>query len=1450
MSTMPLASVVSGGFVPTVDDTNNAMRLMQQERQAKGKFHNKPFTLKESNPVLAKIASGEINNTHGVTPGVVEVLFKDFDARMSVMKPKSTNILKMVIGVDQSDTPYSTNLLLQAMKHCNAEIIRVLLRYADSPSRTQALPVAIQTNDPRKVEYVMASGADASPLCEQFQEVVKSGSYETLHALVSNSKTLGPCQDCLNVALIQAVHQRSLRRTLVLLNNRADTMFQGSAALFAAVKNGSADLVEAIISFMARSNQKLVVDTLSRATVSAYENIETSKYIEAQYKILFSCLAVGLDGQRASQFLISALQNGQFTLVEGFVKYKVKVYENPDVGSAIINAAVATANPGVVRAVLSIGNGPAKEQMKSGMAMALKLESFEAASAIAALLVESGLCGDHAVSEGLLSTIKRLVQCSSTPGSRKEEYTTLYTLAKLLLSRGVADVNFQGGEALVQASAYGLQDVLGLLLRYKPSTAWVTKAILPAMRLEDSIRRYELVKMLLNSGAQGSPVGEALILSAGMGKDHIGLTTLLLPHSSGNFQDGKPLRSAVKSGCLDQIKLIIESGALTSPTIGSAWIEVKTVADETFQMAVYKLFFKHGGKIDRSLCDSALVGAASLGNRGRSLSELMLQHGGSPERLNGQAIAAAAKSLDLDTLQLFSSYVRSPVVYTNAFATLTQNSNWLVAEGFKIAIFLLERGASGAAVDAAFRQAASHHHLDAVQLLRAHVGPDMLGQALISAANDPTKWCSPRDTVLDLITELLEAGASSEYANHVLLCIIEGVQNAEDIIETLLTVGDGHANVNYEDGEALKMVIRQGSPRLLDSMLEWARQMGCSATQKTMTHAFAETITTGRLDDEKVILKIIDVLVKPRNNTPLPDLNALMPQYQSWAPMIACIQRHPNLPQLVKQLANLGCDLKVETMSDLYDDEEVQAEPANLLAWALCLTDENQIASATIGVLIDAGVDINFTSKVSAATPLILAAKYDRGDIVSKLIDKKASISARDCFDRSSLFYASRIGNVEAVKALVKAKSRVNDGSLQEAARNLHFETVLLLLKAGHHTNYPSSHSCHDGRDALQELALRAQPTRTQAPVLEDTIRALAGSKEKSDKEKGDKVKVMQDTGALDEKNALFLALDNPSDGCWIVCRALLEVFMWKIVNDPTNVWAVQDPSMGSRLFLSPTMYVRLGYFQGPEQQKDALLQLLARIKCQDRFYAELGKVQPLNAAGLPDEIAKAEAKRRAKEEKHREEEEENLRKDIRKEYEEQVRRMTDQMRHDEKMLHQREIEEQKRYQADLSHYQHQLHAADNHDRKLQLQTQMAQSQQYWAVEKAKFEETKKQRMMALNEHKMNREQQLKIDFEQRRTAQKLAGQQQQNLLAQQEAKRKMQAQKNMQALKAKGEKQKLEFKKKQNAQAKKMLTAQTAHKRIGHRLQMEKAHEDQQTLKMKAAMKYFDTKHPKRIGS
>jgi hypothetical protein len=276
--------------------------------------------------------------------------------------------------------------------------------------------------------------------------------------------------------------------------------------------------------------------------------------------------------------------------------------------------------------------------------------------------------------------------------------------------------------------------------------------------------------------------------------------------------------------------------------------------------------------------------------------------------------------------------------------------------------------------------------------------------------------------------------------------------------------------------------------------------------------------------------------------------------------------------------------------------------------------------SQSFSHLLTSIANVNYTTSVSKTTPLHIAAKYGRSDVVTLLLKHGARVSSRDVFDRSALFYASRKGDTESIAAILKAKPGPNDGSLQEAARELHAPAVKLLIKGGHHPDFTSTK--HDGRTALAELALCCASSTTDGRI-DDTIDALV-------------------TGKVDPlkkcrgKNPFYLALENPSP--FAIVQKLLERIYWKYLNEPANLY-VED-----NIFYSPTMYVTKGFLPLSETDTAALLQLLRDHGATDSYYAAEGEDQPPDAVNMPEKTVEFERKKKAREEKLRQQDEDHQR--------------------------------------------------------------------------------------------------------------------------------------------------------------------------------------------------------------
>jgi hypothetical protein len=182
----------------------------------------------------------------------------------------------------------------------------------------------------------------------------------------------------------------------------------------------------------------------------------------------------------------------------------------------------------------------------------------------------------------------------------------------------------------------------------------------------------------------------------------------------------------------------------------------------------------------------------------------------------------------------------------------------------------------------------------------------------------------------------------------------------------------------------------------------------------------------------------------------------------------------------------------------------------------------------------------------------------NRPYVLSRLIDLGARVGQKDFLDRTPLFYASRRGNLPAITSLLKKKPILNDGSLHEATRELH-SAVKMLVAAGHSADFPSLR--HEGRTPLGELCYSSNGAENHSE-LHNTLSKLQVTK-------------LAPLKKCRGRTALFLALEN-SNPVPVVAR-LIEVCLWKDLNDPSNVFEQGD------YFYSATMYIKKGISRQPE---------------------------------------------------------------------------------------------------------------------------------------------------------------------------------------------------------------------------------------------------------------------------
>lgn len=543
------------------DDHRRAQELMQQQRLELNKSASAPFTHKDANLALAKVARGGVADA---TVGLVQSLL-DYGADICFARRKSTSMWKAILNKDQEDIP--SDALEHATRNCSDDIVHLLAKRADVRAASQALSSAISRHDAVKAAILMEAGADASPLCELFLSAVDSGP-EDLIAVLLRGPPKGTCQGCLNRGLVRAATLGFNLKEQTLLNNGADVTFDNAAALREAVRGGWEQIVTAIATHPSmKSHPELLDAALGEA------------FSQAQYRLMETILQAGAKGKSTDAALVMATEQQQADLVDTLVQHGASVAH--DEGAAV-RSAVKNGRHDLLQILLR--NKPPQVVMATAIKQTTSLSSLRLAHQMIDLLLSAGLRGD-AISETLIQTLGK-AWLSADDNSRLE-------LIRMLLTKGQAAVDFRGGQSLALAIAAERTEVVRLLLRYRPSLESLSLALDASMGLERPDLRLTIVRMILDAGTDGqalspavrSRTGEMAFIAAarGLRLDTLGV---LAEFATSETVSNKALAAATSDGQrwltpdgLGVVNLLLNSGASGS-SVDDAFSQAARLCDQ------------------------------------------------------------------------------------------------------------------------------------------------------------------------------------------------------------------------------------------------------------------------------------------------------------------------------------------------------------------------------------------------------------------------------------------------------------------------------------------------------------------------------------------------------------------------------------------------------------------------------------------------------------------------------------------------------------------------------------------------------------------------------------------------------------------------------------------------------------------------------------------------------
>ncbi|KAG6048108.1 hypothetical protein E4U39_007708 [Claviceps sp. Clav50 group G5] len=796
------------------------------------------------------------------------------------------------------------------------------------------------------------------------------------------------------------------------------------------------------------------------------------------------------------------------------------------------------------------------------------------------------------------------------------------------------------GEALFLSVSMESTETLDLLLAKSQSSAETRSALLSrVMEVKERTTRHCMCQSLLELSVCNDTASRALLVAARDGDAK--LVKMLMAHGASVVtNNGQAIVETCRGGSAEVLGILLEQdGIFQKSTLESGFEATTEVRDLGERAAVFELLLRNG--VTGELVDAQLHSAACNGEDGEAVVRVLLTAGADPNYDNGECVVAATRSASIGSLELLLGlWDKGDKQKRVAQSTLVRSRQacWNLSREnrFRVMSDLLKAGLETTedlhkALNEAVNEDDPEERL--VQLLLDHsasptasgcktlvdavvkFAPSLLARILEKEllqedVDGAFKHAFAADTFHSWFTEsgfqtgsvLLDKGVRRDSISGALVLVMKcSTSETRELGNRFVKLFvSHHADVNYNQGEPLREAASIGD-------VSWTRELlQCRPTVETLSLAFQCIFDTALSQDE--VLDLLGLFTEYRDDDVRVDV--LIVQQGRDPLLVRAISQYPRSVAIAETLLDAGLYHDQATQYKIHSDVE-NTEEMTLLSWAMA-QPQKRVSNHVIELLLARGAKVNVDSSLSHTTPLMLAIKTRRPDLVKLLLLEGAEVDVLDYKERTPLSMATSIGgdvSEQMVSLLLAAAPPRDDGSLQNAARDLNLPVVKVLVDAGHDPDFPSP--LHEGRSALAELCLHGSDN---TELVAERERAMQ--------------KVM--TFLIDSKSDLSIKSNGKSllELCFeaadplATTRSLLKSGMWKHVNKPFSHHTVDG------YVYSPTMYIKKIL---PKTDVSAsLLSILQSSRAHDVYYALSGP-QPSDAVGLPEDLAVQERQRKAR---------------------------------------------------------------------------------------------------------------------------------------------------------------------------------------------------------------------------
>ena len=905
------------------------------------------------------VAAGDVDLVNillvdSVTKRCASRLFKEIPRPYT--EPHTYNLMSALIFKGASGISLDEALVV-AVQQQSGLITRLLLDHKASAdyNDAQALQIAASAADLSTVDLLLSKGRPRAHSMQYVLPLVPADPqrlrYHMIKSIIDAAASVKIPTPLLDTALMQTIdsqsHEVDLPLVKLLIVAGANVNHSNGICFRLATKRGALELLELLVTSSANpSSISSAVPEVSRLTHTSLKR-----------RIMTLLLEYGARGPTVSQALIDSLEEDPVD--EDMV---MTLFGHADVnfrgGQAFVLAMRLPTK--LVSSVINLGK-PDQQTRNAALSIALD-PSTEARHAKLDLLLKAGI-DQKGLDDALVQEI------SNGPSHS-------ITLVEGLLHHN-ASCNHDTGKALELAIKSGNLTLFELLIDSKPSQQTLASMLPVAMRETQKSLRYKFVANLLQAGARGNRVSEALAQEVCSDQAcELQLVRLLVQHNAKiDYFDGLAIKRAVSVPLQTELLRILVEGRGASKVLLSlvplAMIHAQEIRLPLLQIILAKS--PKGQQIDTALVDAVLEGPASQPTIG-----ILLQYGASMDLNDAKALkeASAAGYPSIvrsllsanpapkhvcealrSAMRVTASEKRSDNAMRLACVKLITDAGIQKSKAMHEALIQAVQEADHDLIEHLIHNGADPNHENGASMVTATEQADVKSLSLLAKANPLPEVFSKAFTAassqrserrrrepelyfcIDRI--LINGGASGPAVDQALFNALRSKHPLAVKFIDMILKSPSLLDVDFEGGKSLCLAAKENRLNLVKELLNRAPSV------ETLCTAFVSSLEAET--QEMPLMNMIKVFLEYSKE----EKYIYFAQQDPFRnPFYQLLHRHPDKPELLQLLLDNGCP--TNTPFKWQFRSEHGPEEVSGLLWLLCQADQ-RTDRRTVKILLGHG---------------------------------------------------------------------------------------------------------------------------------------------------------------------------------------------------------------------------------------------------------------------------------------------------------------------------------------------------------------------------------------------------------------------------------------------------------------------------------------------------------------